>query len=162
MYCLIRLGSFFSNYRNEIKTAIRTRRQWILKETEPFLEYLINEPDCKFSSGDVVLEVNISAPSDTAEIDRYFPDAEKWAITVKNPGIDIVTNLADVHSFGKTVTETLDRIKRKHPEGAVIHVIPRVCNALAVQFGMSVMPKVHTAVKIYDVTKDGVVFKFDL
>ena len=162
MYCLIRLGSFFSNYRNEIKIAIKTRRKWILMETEPSLEYLINEPGCKFSSDEVVLEVNISIPSNTAEIDRHFPNAEKWEITVKNPGIDIITDLADVRSFGKTVTETLDRIKRKHPEGVVVHVIPRMCNALAVQFGMSVMPKVHTAVKIYDVTKDGIVFKFDL
>lgn len=162
MYCLIKLGSFFSNYKNEIKIAIKTRKQWILTETTESLKYIVNEPDNVVLSNEVVLEVNISAPSNASEIEKYFPDMDKWSITVSKPGINIVTDLADVRSFGNTVTETLDRILRKYPNGTVIHVIPRMCNALAVQFGISVMSKVHTMVKVYDVTEDGIEFKNNL
>ena len=158
MYCLMKLGSFFCNYRNDIKIAIKTRKEWILREGTECVKYQIIGPEPGTSDHDVVLELNVSAPSNTELIGRCFPGMERWQITVPEPGIDIVDGLADIRSFGRTVTETLDRISRTHPKGVVIHVVPRVCNALAVQFGMAVMPKIHSRIKVYDVKEDTAVF----
>ena len=158
MYCLMKLGSFFSNYKNDIKVAIKTRKEWTLREEKESIIYRIVEPEQCKKNHDVVLELNISAPSNAELIERYFPEMERWEITVTEPGIDIVGDLTDIRSFGRTVTKTLDRISRTHPTGVVIHVVPRICNALAVQFGMAVMPKIHSRIKIYDVKEDGAVF----
>ena len=162
IYCLIKLGFLFSNYKNEIKIAIKTRDKWILTDDKESLRYLLVKPEIKNQTKDVVLELNISAPSNMKQINNYFPNTDIWSITTTNPGIDVVTDLADVRSFGKIVTMTLDEIIRYYSEGITIHVIPRICNALAVQFGMSVMPKIKKNLKIYDVTRNGIEFKYDL
>lgn len=154
----MKLGSFFSNYKNDLKIAVKTRKGWILREEKESTEYLIREPEINNPNREVVLELNVSAPSNAEQVERHFPAAERWEITVAKPGIDVITDLSDVRSFGRTVTETLDRIMRRHPEGAVIHVVPRICNALAVQFGMAVMPKIHSRVKLYDVKDDRIMF----
>ena len=158
MYCLMKLGSFFSNYKNDLKIAIKTRKEWTLREEKESTEYLIREPEINNPNREVVLELNVSAPSNAEQVERHFPAAERWEITVAKPGIDVITDLSDVRSFGRTVTETLDRIMRRHPEGAVINVVPWICNALAVQFGMAVMPKIHSRVKLYDVKDDSIMF----
>jgi len=162
MYCLIKLGSLFSNYKNEIKIAIKTRKKWILTEDKETLIYSINKPEIQKQAKEVVLELNISAPSNETQINSYFLNLDVWSITTTNPGMDIVTDLADVRHFGRVVTEVLDTIIREYSVDVTIHVVPRICNALAIQFGMSVMPKVHKNLKIYDVTRNGIEFKYDL
>ena len=161
MHVLIKLGSLFSNFKGDLKIAIKSRSGWLLDNKKPNCEFIVKEPE-RNSGKKVVLEIATSAPSNVEEIKRSFPDCDHWLITIEKPGIDRITSLSEVDSFGTVFSQTIDKITRLYGHDVEINMIPRACNAIAIQTGRFLLPKNHPKIKVYDAVNGDLILKVEL
>ena len=115
--------------------------------------------------GDAALVLSLSATIVDARVREVLgDDIGIWRIRIPKPFNDFLKSRDQLSAFRETARQTLDQIKARHGERAIIHVFPAVPIAVAVDFGRIIMSKADLPLRIYDENKTngGFVHTLDL
>lgn len=121
---------------------------WDWRDTRPMLTYRVNAPERDAPA--VALKLSLSATLTDERIRAAIGDAAIWSLTVETPGNDILHRSDDLKNFRSTLRMTLDRIKARHGENAVINVFLALPVAAAVEVGRVWMPKADLPLRLFD------------
>lgn len=100
---------------------------------------------------DVALVVALSGSVEPARARAALgADVPLWKITTDEPHNDIIRDPGDLAAFRKLMRNAFDAIKKRHGEGAVIHLFPAVPVSAAVEIGRVWMPKADLPLVLWD------------
>lgn len=123
---------------------------WKWQRDRPTLDFVVSGPP-EGAQGPIALKLAVSA---TVNDDRIYSilgsDAAIWAITIAEPGNDVVRRPEDLAAFRKTLRTLYDEIKAHHGEGKIINLFPVLPASLAVETGRVWMPKADLELRIFD------------
>lgn len=125
---------------------------WDWRHTRPMLTYRVDAPERDAPT--VALKLGLSATLTDERIHTEIDDAAIWSLTVETPGNDILHRAEDLENFRSTLRQTLDRIKARHGENAVINVFLALPVAAAVEVGRVWMPKADLPLRLFDQSRD--------
>lgn len=147
---LVLVGTLFSDATPvSVHQLHREPVGWDWRQDRAPIDYEVIEPE--HAGGDAVLKLAISATITDARIPAAIrPSAAIWTLTTPRPHNDILHREGDLAAFRRVLRTTLDRIKARHGEGAVIHVLPALPVGAAVELGRCWMPKADLPMRIYD------------
>lgn len=108
----------------------------------------------KETDGDAALVLALSATITDERVQNVLGEGIRiWRISAPEPHNDFLKSRGQLSSFRETARRTLDQIKARHGERAIIHVFPAVPVSVALDFGRVVMPKADLPLRIYDENK---------
>lgn len=147
---LILAGSLFGDVTPvTVHQLHREPPGWDWRTERPPVRFDVVEP--VQDAGPVVLKLGLSATLADDRIPAALgPEPAVWSITTPNPHNDLMHREDDLAAFRRTLRTTLDRIKARHGEAAVIHVLPALPVSAAVELGRCWMPKADLSLRIYD------------
>lgn len=151
---LIYLGWLFGD-KQRVKIFIKHRNEWRYNEDTINNPFTIVKPEHTSGDNIVVLALSITAEVNTDLIKECIGlNVDLWQIKLESEtGIDMISNQNELSDFHKKSVSVLDSIGKEYGKDKKIIVIPIVCNALAIEFGRSIMHKSHNPIDIYDTCK---------
>ncbi|MCY1071650.1 SAVED domain-containing protein [Nannocystis sp. RBIL2] len=104
----------------------------------------------------VALLLSISGKVHPEEAEVALPPSPcaMYEIAVEEPRRDILQTEAQLQEFATVYQDLLTRIRATHGPRCRIHLFPAVPAAVAVQCGLSLLPKADPPVKVYDHQRD--------
>lgn len=101
----------------------------------------------------VAVLLSVSGKVDPAEAEAALPGCQPLAmyeIAVEGPRTDVIRAEHQLREFARHYRELLARIRATHGPQCQIHLFPAVPVAIAVQCGLSLLPKSDPAIRVYD------------
>lgn len=136
---------------------------WKWQECPDGLDFIVERPEGNV--GDAALVLSLSATITDNRVHEVLGEGiHIWRISSPDPHNDFLKSRSQLSTFRETARRTLDQIKARHGERAIIHVFPAVPVSVALDFGRIVMPKVDLPLRIYDENKSngGFIYALDL
>lgn len=117
-------------------------------EVEP-LELGVEEPND--TDGPPALVVGLSASVTRDRITKVLgSNASVWHVTVPGPHNDLIASREHLRAFRTVMRKVLNRIKKAHGQGTLLHVFPVMPVSTSVELGRVRMPKADMPWLIYD------------
>ncbi|MBZ5713787.1 SAVED domain-containing protein [Nannocystis pusilla] len=104
----------------------------------------------------VALLLSISGKVFAEEAEAMLPPSPcaMYEIAVEEPRRDSIRAVSQLHEFARICQDLLAKIRATHGPRCRIHVFPAVPVAVAIQCGLSLLPKADPAMRIYDHQRD--------
>ena len=153
---LIHLGKKLGDKENT-HIFIKHRGCWKYDDDSMPLLFEFTSPFSCSKDREVVLVISITSNESPDELKKTFgEEIDIWRIKVKNgkTGPDIITNQSELDNFYYESIKVLDAIGKEYGKEKLINVLPIMCNALAIKFGMAIMPKCHNPIIVFDAIKN--------
>lgn len=134
----------------EIFNLHRTPKGWTWPADRAPLQFTTRVPKVLPAKvRDVALALSLSGDVTAADTSSVLPmGTPLFELRTRNPLPDTLRHPEDLAVFGNHVRKVMERIHRAGAQR--IHVFPGVPTAAAVQFGRSLLPKVHAPLVLYD------------
>jgi len=146
MPLLVLLGTLLSDkYDVLVYNKHREADTWKWQKGDFPNEFELRKPENV--KGEPCLVFSISA-SIRYRIERQFPDASIWEITVPNPKLDYIQTELQMESFRNVVREAYADILKVSK--SYVNVFMAMPNACAVEAGRVWMPKADRAMRLFD------------
>jgi len=114
-------------------------------------DFLVEEPQLNSDNSVPALVFSLSGTIVDDRIHRVLgSSAAIWRVSIAEPNNDFVRSRGQVADFKRVIRPLLDRIKRQHGDGALLHVFPAMPVSLAVEFGRTINAKADLPMLIYD------------
>ena len=136
---------------------------WEWQDSPEGFEYRVCEPETRHAC--VALNLSLSATVTEARIAAALGcEHSTWTVTIAEPNNDFLKSREQLRTFRNCFRRLLDRVKTEHGEAAVIHLLPAVPVAVAVEIGRMWMPKADLPMRVYDQNRNrgGFVHAFDI
>lgn len=146
MPLLVRLGTLLPDkYDVEVYQKHREPNTWKWMDEQVSDEFDLRRPEKV--EGDACLVFSISADI-RKRVERQFPNASIWEITVPNPGLDYLKTEKQLSAFRQITRMAFKEIKDAGKTD--IKVFMAMPNACAVEVGRVWMPKADLPLLLYD------------
>lgn len=146
MPLLVRLGTLLPD-KYDVKVYQKHREpdtwKWLDKKVSD--EFILRRPEKV--DGEACLIFSISA-NIRKRVEKQFPHASIWEITVSNPGLDFLKTYTQLSAFRQITRMAFKEIKDSGKTN--IKVFMAMPNACAVEVGRVWMPKVDLPLHLYD------------
>jgi SMODS-associated and fused to various effectors sensor domain len=152
---LIELGRLLYDI---VDTTVHQRHRepptWRWQRDRPILQFVASEPTTA-ATGPVALKLAVSATVTDDRIEQVLGrDCAIWALTIADPGNDVVRRPEDLSEYRKALRRMYNDIKARHGQRAVINLFPVLPASLAVETGRVWMPKADLEMLIYDQNRE--------
>ncbi len=150
---LILLGSLLTDIPEaETYQLHREPPGWAWPGRDEDWELHVDEPEACSGPPALILALSATVVPDRAlAIDPAF---RVWTIRVDNPHNDVLRTRRQLRTLRRCMRLTLDRIKARHGEDALLAIFPVVPVAAAVELGRVWMPKADLRLRLFDEIKE--------
>lgn len=147
---LIELGRLLSDISGIIVYQHQREPEdtWKWTETDKPIKFLVKRPST--NSGNVALNLSLSATIDNSRITSVLGDASIWTLTIAQPYNDFLKSRSQLREFRECFRKLLNEIKKAHGQHQTLHIFPAVPVSIAVEIGRVWMPKADLPLHIYD------------
>lgn len=147
---LIELGRLLSDIlAAEVYQLHREPPDWCWHESSAIMGFNVVEPEIVGKY--VALNLSLSATIINSRIEEVLGvDVSIWTITVTHPNNNFLNTRDQLRVFREVFRATLDRIKAKHGQRAILNIFPAVPVAIAVEIGRVWMPKADLPMRLFD------------
>jgi hypothetical protein len=114
--------------------------------------------------GEPVVVFSVSGRVAHERVREVIPDATIWELRVAEPHNDVLQSRDQLRAFRRKVRHLWARVSEVHGLRTVVHILPALPVAAAIEVGRVVMPKCTPLLRLYNQNspKSGFTFAFDL
>jgi hypothetical protein len=137
----------------EVFQRQRSTSDWKWKEEgASAIEYHFQLPPTDASqSAQIALNLSLSGTIHPEEIIQTIgATVPIYTLTIAEPQRDFLRHKEDLVNLREAWYRALAEIRRRHGEGCEIHLFPAVPNAIAVELGRALLPKIDPPLHVYE------------
>lgn len=157
---LIYLGKLLSDIHKIHVFTLHRNKTWVYNNINQNNDFYSIKPNIINEKNKIALVCSSTALIDENRVKIAIGEnVDIWRINAIDIGIDKINNQEELTKYSNELISIIDEIGRIYGKNSNINLFSALCNSLAIITGMTVFPKSHNIINIFDCVKENGIIK---